>query len=146
MIAKNDLGTAISVSRVVIELPSASENEEDFITIAAAAEETRSIAYKPVAMAIVPTEKSKTLPKAPVITKHLPQEIRVAYGEPLVLDVEVDAIPDVSLTWYANKFEVRQSSAISVETPRSNVGRATFFEPIDGQYKVTYIVLLLILF
>lgn len=70
MVAKNDLGTAISVSRVVIELPSASETEDDFVAVAAAAaaaaEETRSIAYKPVASNVVPTEKSKTLPKPPV--------------------------------------------------------------------------------
>lgn len=72
-----------------------------------------------------------------MITKHLPPEIRVPYGAPLVLDVEVDAIPAVSLTWYANKFEVRQSSTINIETPRANTGRATFTEPTDGQYKVS---------
>uniref|UniRef100_A0A914WIF3 Ig-like domain-containing protein n=2 Tax=Plectus sambesii TaxID=2011161 RepID=A0A914WIF3_9BILA len=136
VVAKNDLGTAISVSRVVIELPSASENEEDFVTVAAAAEESRAIAYKPVASTVMPTEKSKSLPKPPVITKHLPPEIRVPHGEPLTLDVEVDAIPAVSLTWYANKFEVRQSSTINIETPQANVGRATFAEPSDGLYKV----------
>ncbi|VDM40900.1 unnamed protein product, partial [Toxocara canis] len=81
-------------------------------------------------------ESRKDLPMVPKIKKKFAPLIRVPQKEPLVLSIEVDAIPEANFTWRVNNFEIRPSALVHIERPAPNVSRATFTKPTQGRYEV----------
>lgn len=60
------------------------------------------------------SDTGRPLPHAPVFTNELPQEVRVADDQNLVLSVGVDATPKADVKWTVNGFELKESKQVMV--------------------------------
>ena len=80
-------------------------------------------------------EKSN-LPKAPKIVTGFAPTHRIKVDEPLVLDVEAEAIPEASFLWRVNNFEIKPNKAVKIERVDENRSRIVFLQPVEGKYEV----------
>uniref|UniRef100_A0A914P3H2 Ig-like domain-containing protein n=1 Tax=Panagrolaimus davidi TaxID=227884 RepID=A0A914P3H2_9BILA len=76
------------------------------------------------------------LPKPPKIVTGFAPTHRVKVNEPLVLDVEAEAIPEADFQWRVNNFEIKPNKSIKIEKVDENRSRIVFLQPIEGRYDV----------
>uniref|UniRef100_A0A7E4VJ05 Ig-like domain-containing protein n=1 Tax=Panagrellus redivivus TaxID=6233 RepID=A0A7E4VJ05_PANRE len=76
------------------------------------------------------------LPKAPKIVTGFAPTHRVKVSEPLVLDVEAEAIPEANFQWRVNNFEVKPNKSVKIERVDENRSRIVFLQPTEGRYEV----------
>ncbi|GMR58652.1 hypothetical protein PMAYCL1PPCAC_28847, partial [Pristionchus mayeri] len=78
-----------------------------------------------------------SLPRQPAFTTQPEPTIHVRAGEQLRLEARIDSVPEATLRWYLNNFELKANANISIDRPSPNHSVATFSRPSPGHYKCT---------
>lgn len=128
VIASNQHGSCSNTTRVTTEI--IEEIIEETGTYSVQATKTTPF-YKLIKKPMV--KMRNDLPMPPKIIRKLLPVTRIEQNGSLTLEISVEAIPEASITWRLNNFEIRPSASTSIERISENVSRITFLEAIDGR-------------
>uniref|UniRef100_A0A0N5AEP3 Ig-like domain-containing protein n=1 Tax=Syphacia muris TaxID=451379 RepID=A0A0N5AEP3_9BILA len=83
------------------------------------------------------SESVRYIPQKPSFRNSIPRDISLSSNEKLIINVDVDAVPQAEIKWNLNGFELKSSETVSIHNERNHSALVIMPPVKEGTYTVS---------